>query len=317
MSSSAVFVTGATGFIGSALVDRLQEKRFQVRKLVRRQADGDRIAAGSQIVCGDICFPDSYRGLLDGADTVVHLAGRVHETSDQAEVADDLYREVNVQATVRLADRAIAAGVRRFIFVSSISVYGGQLGLGRPVSEATPTDPITPYGRSKLEAEERLQELSAQSGMELVIVRPALVVDQGAPGNLQRLKKLVLLGIPLPRLLKNNVRSFVSRETLVEVLTACVERRGVSGEIFLVADKVKPSTHQVVEWISRGAGRKLISPRIPNSVLRLIFWIFGSGKVFEKVFGDLLVDGDKVERVFGPFPEDRLRNAFTRLGAEE
>ena len=316
MSSSAVFVTGAAGFVGSSLVERLQEKHFQVRKLFRKKSEIDRSSVDSQVVFGDICCPDSYRNLLCGADAVIHLAGRVHEALSRTQSAADLYWDVNVRATERLAEEAIAAGVRRFVFVSSISVFGAQLERGRPVSEVTQAEPITPYGRSKLEAEERLRKLSARSGMELVIVRPALVVDQGAPGNLERLRKMVLCGLPFPRLGKENSRSYTSRETLVDVLVSCVDRVGVSGETFIVADNIRPSTHQVVKWISRGARKKIFCPKVPNFLLKIIFLIFGGREAFDKVFGDLLVDGDKAERFFGPFPADRLKNAFVRIGAE-
>src|SRR5437868_1293358 len=205
---STFFLTGATGFLGRSVVPRLRRDGHVLRTLVR---DAGRTPAGTDGVTGALERTAEWAVALQGCDTVVHLAARVHVMREGS--ADPLrsFREVNRDATLRLAEEAGRAGVRRFVFVSSIKVNGGST-VDRPFRADDPAAPADPYGVSKWEAEQGLRELAARTGLEVVIIRPPLVHGPGAGGNLRRLLALIDRGIPLPLGAISNRRTMVGVE---------------------------------------------------------------------------------------------------------
>jgi nucleoside-diphosphate-sugar epimerase len=281
-----VLVTGATGFVGSYTVRALTDAGIHVRVAKRDHMRSDTV---SDVVRAPDLGPSAdWSEAVDGVDAVVHLAARVHVMRDHA--ADPLheFRRVNVLGTRRLADSAAAAGVRRFVFVSSIKVNGDKT-TGRPFTPADAPSPTDAYGLSKREAEEAVRGVCAASSMDCVIVRPPLVYGAGARGNLARLVALVRRGIPLPFAAVANRRSMVGARNLADLLTICVRVPDASGATLLAAD-VTVSTPELLRAIGASLDR---SPRlysVPGSALRATRALPFAGPVIRRLIGSLEVD---------------------------
>jgi nucleoside-diphosphate-sugar epimerase len=283
---STYFLTGATGFVGRSVVPRLRRDGHAVRALVR---DATRTPVGTVGVTGDLERTAEWAGALAGCDTVVHLAARVHVMHEGA--ADPLrrFREVNRDATLGLAEAAAGAGVRRFLFVSSIKV-NGEATHGRPFRADDPPAPADPYGISKLEAEEGLRTVAARTGLEVVVIRPPLVHGPGAGGNLRRLLGLIARGIPLPLGAIANRRTMVGVENLSDLIAVAATSPDAAGGTFLAGDSESVSTPELVRLLGAGLGR---APRIfpvPVSLLRLGGALIGRGDDMARLTGSLEVD---------------------------
>ena len=308
-------VTGATGFVGCAVVRGLEARGDEVVALARRTPVGEERSASIRWLARDLArIPDPMEG-VGPVDTVVHLAARVHILREESEEPVAEFRHVNVEATERLALAAVAAGARRFVFVSSIGVHGSALAGPEPVVETSALDPVEPYAQSKLEAEERLRAVATDTGIELVIVRPAVVVGAGAPGNPARLRNLIARGLPLPVPSRDNHRSFVTLANLVDLLIRCVAHPNAAGQAFVAAEAVWPSTREVLGWIGEGMGRRVTRVPCPAPLLRAGAAILGQRNLYDKVFGDLLVDASKARTVLGWSSRQPLDEAFRELGA--
>ncbi|MDD2031081.1 NAD-dependent epimerase/dehydratase family protein [Pseudomonas sp. 39167] len=288
--SKKIMVTGATGFVGRELLQRLQQKDVEVIALVRRQSPEIQ-GAVAQFVMGDSAFPENIT-------TLVHLAGRAHVLKESSSLPIDLYRADNVEFTLRLAREALACGVRRFVFISSIGVNGPSTS-GAPFNEASVPAPQADYAISKWEAEQALIGLLKGSGMELVIIRPPLVYAGHAPGNFRRLMKMVSTGLPMPFALVKNCRSMVSLENLVDFISLCAEHPAAANETFLVSDGVDFSTAQIVERLAEGMGKRAFMLPVPPALMRWGARAVGMGGAFEQLCGSLIVDAGKARRLLG------------------
>lgn len=299
-------ITGANGFIGNALMAHLRACSVPVIGTVRADA------AGEGIVVADPLGPDMQWGeVLQGVEVVVHSAGRAHVLHDSGDAAAQFER-INVQGTAELARQAAAAGVRRFVFLSSIGVNGAET-LDGAFTEADEPRPEADYARSKLKAEQALRAVCADTGMQGVIVRPPLVYARHAPGNFARLRRLVHSGAPLPLGRIRNQRSLVALENLVDFLVLCSHHPAAADQTFLVSDGVDFSTPRLIELLAEGAGR---APRlwpVPVGMLRALARAAGRGATFRQLAGSLQVDIGKAHAVLGwqpPVPaEDALRCA--------
>lgn len=290
-----VLVTGATGFVGTALVDRLVGVgRFDVRTAVRRKVSKLPAEVGS-VVVGDLTPDTAWQQALVGVETIVHLAARVHVMRDTA--ADPLaeFRWVNTRGTLNLARQAAAAGVRRFVFLSSVKVNGeGTLtpspfpGGGYKASD--PPAPQDAYSISKYEAEVGLQEIAAETGMEAVIVRSPLVYGPGVKANFQALMRTVARGIPLPLGAIHNRRSLVALDNLVDLIRTCVEHPAAANETFLVSDGEDLSTTELIRRMARAMGRPARLIPVPTTVLMAGATLLGKRKVVARLCGSLQVD---------------------------
>lgn len=296
-NSYNVLVTGATGFIGRALVDRLLARvDADVIALVRRQSSDlpekvSQILISGRAGWGNVQIPS-------GLTTVVHLAGRAHVLKETSSSPIDLYREDNVDSTLALARQALAAGVKRFIFISSIGVNGSSTE-GKSFDESSTPAPKADYAISKWEAEQGLRKLLRGTEMELVIIRPPLVYAGHAPGNFRRLMRLVGTGLPLPFASINNFRSMVSLENLVDFISVCLDHPAAANEVFLISDGVDFSTPQIVERLAEGMGRRAFLLPMP---LRLMRWVArGVGKeaMYEQLCGSLIVNSSKAHSLLG------------------
>jgi nucleoside-diphosphate-sugar epimerase len=232
-------------------------------------------------------------GYLSNVSTVVHLAARVHVLDDPA--ADPLaaYREVNVDGALRLARSAADAGVRRFVFVSSIKV-NGEATHGAPFTEASPPNPVDPYGISKWEAEQGLRQIAGETGLEVVILRPPLVYGPGVKANFRRLLAGVDRGAPFPFGAIHNRRSLVFVGNLADAIVSAVEHPAAAGETFLVSDGPAVSSPELVRAIAHALGRRPRLLDVPPSLLTLAGRVLRRDAVVQRLLGSLEIDSSRI-----------------------
>lgn len=248
-----VLVTGANGFVGSRLAGQLgRSDHFSLACAVRTTGT---CRFGEEYSIGELGPKTDWSAALRGQDVVVHLAARAHVMDDEAPDPLVEYRRVNVDGTLNLARQAIDAGVRRFVFVSSIKVNGEQTDLGQPFTSDQITAPADAYGISKLEAERGLLALGKESGMEVVIIRPPLVYGPGVKGNFATLIKLVEKGFPLPLGAISNKRTLVSLDNLVDLIQVCIDHPAAANEVFLAGDNSDLSTSELLREIGKAVGK--------------------------------------------------------------
>jgi nucleoside-diphosphate-sugar epimerase len=288
-----VLVTGATGFVGRELCSNLVARGYEVVGVARHktmQAEGNISYAARAI------GPDTeWQDVLSGVSLVVHLAARVHvmhETSLDPLVE---FRRVNVAGTERLAHQAASAGVRRFVYVSSIKVNGEKTELA-PFAEGDSPHPEDPYAISKWEAEQALQRISDETGLEVVIVRPPLVYGPGVAGNFLRLLNLVDRQIPLPFGAIENHRSLIYLGNLVDALMMCLAHPDAANKVFLVKDGEDVSTPQLIRSLAGILGKKACLLSIPPSLMRIAGRVVGKSNELDRLLGSLVLDDSKIRR---------------------
>lgn len=296
-----VLVTGASGFVGSAVIASLAARGAMPRAVLRRPApvpDGVEVFLG-----GELDGEADWKPALDGIDTVVHLAARVHQLNDSA--ADPLaeFRRVNVQGTLNLAAQAAAAGVRRFVFMSSIKVNGEMTELGRPFLADDPSHATDPYGISKHEAEAGLANLCHKTGMEYVIIRPPLVYGPGVGANFKAMMRWLQRGIPLPFGAIRNQRSLVGLDNLVDLVIVCTSHPGAANQVFLVSDGEDLSLTELLSRLGRAMGRPARLVRVPQGLLVAGASLLGRSDLGQRLCGSLQVDIEKTRTRLGWQPK--------------
>jgi nucleoside-diphosphate-sugar epimerase len=313
-TGTIVLVTGASGFIGKRLVARLSDlRRFRVRAVVRRQAP-DMGGALEQTAFGDIAAGSDWREVLSGVLIVVHLAARAHVMHECAAEPLEAYRHVNVDGTLNLARQAAAVGVQRFVFISSVGVNGNATTLS-PFSESDPPRPEEDYAISKSEAEQALRELSRQTGMEVVIIRPPLVYGPAAPGNFGRLVRLAQRSIPLPFGAVHNRRSLVALDNLVDFIITCMEHVAAANETFLVSDGDDVSTGELIRRLRRAMGQPSRLVPVPPILLMAASATIGYREAARRLIDSLQVDISKARRVLGWTPPVSVDEGLRRVAA--
>lgn len=287
-----VAVTGANGFVGRALIRHLTGNGHQVRAYERRS---ERLA--SPVGITSVLAPDlglkadwQFRSGY-GIDVVVHTAARVHVMQDG--VADPLeeYRRVNVAGTLALARQAAQAGVKRFVFLSSIKVNGEGTKAGQSFSADDVPAPADPYGISKHEAEQLLRQIAFETGMEVVIIRPPLIYGPGVKANFESMMHWLARGVPLPLgAVRSNRRSLVSLDNLVDLLVTCIDHPAAVNETFLVSDGVDLSTADLLRRVGNAIGRPARLLPVPPVLLRAAAMLLGKGDIVQRLLGDLQLD---------------------------
>jgi nucleoside-diphosphate-sugar epimerase len=284
-----ILITGANGFVGSALSMRALSEGLAVHGATR-----SKVILNSGIkpyVVGEINSQTNWSKALLGCTHVIHTAARVHVKVDSNEEELQEFRKVNVEGTLSLASQAIAAGVKRFVFISSIKVNGESTPKGHPFTDTDAPSPIDPYGISKMEAEIALKELASKSSMEVVIIRPPLVYGPGVKANFRAVIKLLKLGIPLPLgAIDSNRRSFVAIDNLVDLTLKCLTHPNAKNKVFLVSDGNDLSTTELLRHLSNFLNKRVFLIPIPVFVLALIFNVMGRKEMGEKLLNSLQVD---------------------------
>lgn len=286
-----LLVTGASGFVGGAAVRRLLADGHAVRAALRRPAA---LPAGVEpAVVGDFALPVAWREALAGIEAVVHLAGVAHGKDP------DRAHAVNVEATRRLAQAAVTAGVRRFVLLSSVKAMADQS--SRPLTERDPPQPADNYGRSKLAAEHLLADAASGSGMEAVILRPPLVFGPGVAANFLALLRLVASGIPLPFGGIANRRSVLFVENLADAIATATGHAGGSAGTWLVADQPAQSTPDLIRAIAAALNRPARLFALPHPLLQGAQALAGGGAL-ARLTGSLELDDRAFRERFGWTP---------------
>lgn len=300
-----ILLTGANGFIGSRLLEQLLEKNVRTigRTAVERSPCHFTI---------DMDKTPDYAVCLQGVKCIVHSAARAHIMKD--EVTDPLaeYRRVNVDGTLNLARQAAAAGVQRFIFISSIKVNGEQTPLDKPFTADDTPAPEDAYGISKWEAERELQQLASETGMEVVIIRPPLVYGPGVKGNFVSMIKLVSKGLPLPLGAIHNQRSLVALDNLVDLIIICIHHPEAANQVFMAGDGQDLSTTELLQGVARAMGKPSRLFPIPTSLLILAATLSGKKTVAQRLFGSLQVDISKARDLLGWEPPISVKEGLRR-----
>nr|MDP2190435.1 SDR family oxidoreductase [Rhodoferax sp.] len=306
-----VLVTGASGFVGRPLCAALFKRGHEV-VAVMRSVDAA-LHGFSPAVVGAIDQGTNWAAALDKVTVVIHLAARVHVMHDTAVDPLAAFRAVNVQGTLNLARQAAAAGVKRFVFVSSVKVNGEYTQLGRAFTEADAPDPQDAYGLSKHEAEQGLREIAAETGMEVVIIRPPLVYGPGVKANFATLMRAVQRGWPLPLGAVHNQRSLVALDNLVDFIVTCLSHPQAANQTFLVSDGHDLSTAELVRGLARAAGVPARLLPVPVWALQAGAALLGKGDAVQRLCGNLQVDISKARSLLGWTPpisvEEGLRQA--------
>lgn len=304
-------VTGANGFVGNALCKLLfKEKANTVTAVVRGEPQ-------QEILNTRICKVDSLisgfdlSGELANIDCVVHLAARAHKLNDTTSDPLQQFRDINVSGTLLLAQQAAKAGVARFVYVSSVGVYGNSS--EAPFDESSKFNPHSDYAISKLEAEFELKKMIKDLDIELVIVRPVLVYGKNAPGNFGQLVKLVSRMPFLPFGLAYNRRSFISISNLVDFLLLCSHHPAAANQDFVISDGEDVSIKQFSIAIAKGLNSSLIQLPIPVSIMRSVAKLLEKETQVDQLLGNLQVDCSKARSLLDWQPVETMAQAMSKL----
>jgi nucleoside-diphosphate-sugar epimerase len=297
-----ILVTGASGFVGQASCSVLLARGRAVRAAVRSVSSMPLVDGLDVVAVGQVDGQTDWSAALAGVDCVIHCAARAHVMYETEADALAAYRAVNVAGTQRLAEQAAALGVRRLVYLSSIKVNGEQTALGAPFWFSDAPAPEDPYGVSKWEAEQALWAVSAQTGLEVVVVRPPLVYGPGVKGNLLRLLRWVARGVPLPLGAVHNQRSLVGLSDLVDLLLRCAEHPAAAGQIFLASDGQDLSTPQLIRLMAEGMNRPARLLPVPVALLQAGGSLLGKRGEIERLVGSLQVESGYTQAQLGWTP---------------
>ena len=309
LKSQTVLVTGANGFVGHSLCVRLLQVGHAVCAAVRPSANFDVPGCQSSRI-PSIDADTDWAGALAGVTTVIHLAARVHVMHDDAVDPLEAFRRVNVAGTERLALAAVASGVKRLVYVSSIKVNGEATRAGNRFAEADRPSPQDPYGVSKDEAEQALHRIAKQSGLEVVIVRPPLVYGAGVKGNFVQMLNVLSKGIPLPLTSIQNHRSLVYVENLVDALITCTTHPAAVGQTYLVSDGQDISTSDLLRELGVGMGQPARLFPCPPRLLEVVGAMVGKSDQVQRLLGSLQVDSGKIRRELNWTPPYSLQQGL-------
>jgi len=297
-SQPNILVTGANGFVGRALRQKLDEcRRFSTTGAVRSDMHASNSAGN--IVVGNLDENTNWQPALAGKDVVIHTAARAHIMEDLSSTPLVEYRKVNVKGTLNLARQAAEFGVRRFVFISSIKVNGERTPKNQPFVPEDAPAPKDAYGISKLEAEKGLRALAAETDMELVIIRPPLVYGPGVKGNFASLMQLVGKGLPLPLGAIYNKRSLVALDNLVDLIITCVDHPAAANQLFLAGDGQDLSTTELLQGLAKAMGKPSLLVPVPAGLLMFGATILGKKAMAQRLLGSLQVDISKARNVLG------------------
>lgn len=286
-----VLLTGASGFVGAEVLRVAQSRGIPIRPVFRNK---EFISELGTVTISSLTSDTNWRVAVSNVDVVIHCAARVHIMDDQEANPLKAFREVNVQGTLNLARQSAEAGVKRFIFISSVKVNGEATQPGRSFNADDIAGPEDAYGISKAEAEAGLRLLSDQTGMEVVIIRPPLVYGPGVKGNFSSMLNWVARGLPLPLgAVTSNLRSFVGLDNLVDLILTCVDHPNAANQTFLVSDGEDLSTTDLLRKIGLALNQPVRLIPVPIKILSFASSLLGKRAIAQRLLGSLQVDISK------------------------
>jgi nucleoside-diphosphate-sugar epimerase len=294
-----LLITGSNGFLGQALCLEAVARGSNVRAASRSWIDPS--PAFECVAVGAINGSTDWLDALRHCDVVVHCAARVHVMREDAADSLTKFRLVNVQGTLNLASQAAVAGVKRFVFISTIGVNGAET-FGAPFVAHDMVAPHSPYAISKHEAELGLRAIAVQTGMDVVIVRPPLVYGPNAPGNFGSLMRWLKRGVPLPLGAIHNQRSLVSLGNLVDLILTCLTHPAAANQTFMVSDDEDVSTTELLRRMGQAMGHPARLVPVPESLLKLAAGLLGKVDMAQRLCGSLQVDISKTRELLGWTP---------------
>lgn len=295
-----VFLTGSSGFVGQRLSECIANKkefslRITTRTLQQKPFDRRITVCAPRAISGETAWHDA----LKGCEVVIHAAARVHVMDEKEKDPLKKFREINVDGTLNLARQSAQLGVKRFIFISSIKVNGEFTLPEQMFSPEDPPKPIDAYGISKYEAEQGLKLLAAETGMEVVIIRPPIVYGSGVKGNFPKMIRWLETGIPLPLKSVKNKRSLVSLENLVSLIITCIDHPQAAQQVFLVSDGTDLSTADLLQKVGNALNKPVRLFSFPYSLLKCLAFVLGQGAIFQRLCGSLQLDISKTCKTLG------------------
>lgn len=286
-----LLITGGSGFVGTVLCDKLEQQGIPYRAVIRTS---HKFNDHNEVVyVSEINGETNWKDAVNGIDVVIHIAARVHVMNDSAVHSLKEFRKVNTEGTLNLAFQAADAGVKRFIFISSIKVNGEYTAYGKPFTENSSLSPQDAYAISKYEAEQGLLSIAKQTGMEVVIIRPPLVYGAGVKANFASMLRVVQRGIPLPFGAIYNKRSFVYVENLVSLILRCVIHPAAANQVFLVSDGYDLSTAELLRGCAVAMGLKSRLFPVPQTLIGIFASMLGKKDLVQRLCGNLQVDSSK------------------------
>ena len=281
--SPKIVLTGGSGFLGRHI---LENSSFSNALVIGRTPPAN------HPYFQKVSFEkkDEMACVLENKDIVVHTAARVHVMNDTVENPLDEYRSVNSVATLNLAKQAAIAGVKRFIYISSIKVLGEKTERGFAFKADDPFNPQDSYSVSKMEAEIGLKAIGEVYGMEIVIIRPPLIYGKRVKGNFRNLMKLVKMGVPIPLGAIQNKRSLVSVYNLVDLLVICLAHENAKNQTFLVSDGDDMSTPSLFAKLAEAGGYKPFIFSLPLVLLSVFFQTIGKLGIYDRLSSSMQVD---------------------------
>lgn len=306
-----ILITGATGFVGSSILPAIHTHNVNV--LGRRKPLTHEV---SDFFQAEINSSSDYTAGLKDVEIVIHAAARVHVVNDKSAELLTEFRSTNTAGTLNFAKQAAQAGVKRFIFISSIKVNGEHTYRDKPFSADDKPSPEDPYGFSKAEAEEQLKKLSKETGMEVVIIRPPLVYGPGVKANFAAMMKLATLGIPLPLGgVTNNRRSLVYIDNLVDLIVTCIYHPKAANQTFLVSDDDDLSTTRMIKELNMALGKKSWLLPVPVILIEILGKLTGKSAIINRLCGSLQVDISKTKALLDWQPPVSVKDAFTKTAS--
>ncbi|MGE0011172.1 MAG: UDP-glucose 4-epimerase family protein [Azoarcus sp.] len=314
-----VLVTGASGLVGGAVITRLTREpgitlRAAYRAVPAHLPDGVRATQ-----TGNLGSETEWQHAVRDIDVVIHCAARVHVMNDTEGDPLAAFRRANVDGTLQLARSAIAAGCRRFVFISSIKVNGESSAPGHPYTETMQPAPVDAYGQSKLEAENALFALATETGLEVVVIRPPLVYGPGVKANFRAMMRAVSRGIPLPLSWINNRRSLVAVDNLADLIALCTRHPAAANEVFFAGDGEDVSSTELLRRVGKALGKPARLLPVPVSLITAVASLLGRKPVADRLCATLQVDIHKARTVLGWAPplslDEGLRRAAIAMNA--